>query len=78
MVKRVLTCLKKVAVCNVKFYNYYKQLQALLVIYTGFECNLNNVQKPNRDNADASYRFSQPVQIYQCKNSVYRFIEKML
>ena len=88
--------------CSVPFGNYHEQLQVPFVICTNFESNLKEVEKPNRNNTDASFtdmyqyddyqydcsygckfvcidhRFSTFVQIYQGKNAVQKFAEKML
>ena len=40
---------------NLQFNSYLKQLKAPFVIYADFKSNLREVQKPNRDNANASY-----------------------
>ena len=42
-------------VSNVQSSNYHKHLQTPFVIYSDFESNLKEVQKPNGDNANASY-----------------------
>lgn len=39
-----------------QFINYRKHLRAPTAICTGFESNLKQVEKSNRDNADASYK----------------------
>ena len=40
---------------NVWFINYEKQLRVPFVFYAHLESNLRQIQKPNRDNVDASY-----------------------
>ena len=40
---------------NLQFDNYHKQWKVSFVIYADFGSNLREVQKPNRDNDDASY-----------------------
>ena len=42
-------------VSNVQSSNYRKHLQAPFVIYSDFESNLKEVQKPDGDNANPSY-----------------------
>lgn len=49
----MLICLKKVIIYNLII--YHKQWKAPFVIYADFGSNLREVQKPNRDNDDASY-----------------------
>lgn len=40
---------------NMQISNYHKQLQTPFVIYADFDSNQKDIQKPNRDNAGASY-----------------------
>ena len=38
---------------EVQYINHHKQLRAHFVIYTDFESNLKQFQKPDKDNTDA-------------------------
>lgn len=53
MLHKVSVCLKKVATCKLVIIT--KQLQTPFVIYADFDSNQKDIQKPNRDNAGASY-----------------------
>ena len=53
MLHKVSVCLKKVATCKLVIIT--KQLQTPFVIYADFDSNQQDIQKPNRDNAGASY-----------------------
>ena len=53
MLHKVSICLKKVATCKLVIIT--KQLQTSFVIYADFDSNQKDIQKPNRDNAGASY-----------------------
>lgn len=53
MLHKVSICLKKVATCKLVIIT--KQLQTPFVIYADFDSNQKDIQKPNRDNAGASY-----------------------